>query len=227
MQEALAAATRSGQRRSRLLRRRAVGARLAAGGLLLAAVALGGLVLALWPGTGPLDDWGFRLVDEVPASGAGALRWVALIGSAPVVAGGAAAGAAWHLVRPARAWPSRAWPARAWPARAWPGALACVAVPLVTGALTQLVVKPLVGRHLGSGLSYPSGHAGGAAALAVVLVLSVAPRWRRLAGALGGLVALCVSAAVVRLGWHYPTDALAGLALAAGLGLLADAVLLW
>jgi membrane-associated phospholipid phosphatase len=101
--------------------------------------------------------------------------------------------------------------------------LAVVAVP-VAGGLTEHVLKPLVGRTLRGGLSYPSGHATSTFALAAVLaVLMLNPPGRALTPVLrviipAGAAALAcvVSTAVVGFGWHYFTDTLAGAAVGVG-----------
>ena len=78
-------------------------------------------------------------------------------------------------------------------------------------------LKPLLGRTIGDGFAYPSGHTGGATALGLVaalLVISLA-RPGRAAGI--GIVAasgvLCggvVGMAMVAIGAHYPTDVVGG-----------------
>lgn len=67
--------------------------------------------------------------------------------------------------------------------------------------------------------SFPSGHATGSAAFAVTVfyvVRRLSPRWQGLAGVLGLLFCLGVSASRLYLQVHYPSDILAGLALGAG-----------
>jgi len=78
------------------------------------------------------------------------------------------------------------------------------------------VVKPLVGRTLGGVLSYPSGSTVGAAALAAAGVLASPRRWRPWIAGPASAYALWVALAVVALRWHYPTEALAGLAFGVG-----------
>ena len=66
--------------------------------------------------------------------------------------------------------------------------------------------------------SFPSGHATGSMAffLAVYLVVAhLAPRWRVLAGLLGSVMVLGISASRLYLQVHYPSDILAGLSLGA------------
>ena len=66
--------------------------------------------------------------------------------------------------------------------------------------------------------SFPSGHATGSMAffLTVYLVVThLAPRWRVLAGVLGAVMILGISASRLYLQVHYPSDILAGLSLGA------------
>lgn len=113
---------------------------------------------------------------------------------------------------------------------------ALVAAP-AAGALAELVLKPLVHRaqHVNA-LLFPSGHATGAFALALTVVVLLLPHEHtRLLAALGRLivgvaalgVASVVAVAVVALGWHYVTDAVGGLVTAVvvvvGLAAVVDA----
>ncbi len=82
--------------------------------------------------------------------------------------------------------------------------------------LTELVGKPLVDRHMRQTLAFPSGHATDAGVVAALLLVLVF-RWagfRSLALGMpfGAAVPLLVSIAVVGLGRHYATDAVAGVA---------------
>lgn len=102
-------------------------------------------------------------------------------------------------------------------------ALACAAVVLLTNAVTQ-VLKPALaaprldalvqGREFVEQASWPSGHATAAMALALCAVLVAPVGVRRLAAVVGGLFAIAVSYSVVLLGWHLPSDALGGFAVA-------------
>jgi undecaprenyl-diphosphatase len=112
--------------------------------------------------------------------------------------------------------------------RRWRGAiLACLAVPAAV-AVTEVVLKPLVGRTIGGSPSFPSGHAtalfGLAATCAVLLTGPSRPRLPgtvRLLLVLGAvLAAAAVAAAVVALSYHYFTDTVAGTALGIGSVLL-------
>jgi membrane-associated phospholipid phosphatase len=69
----------------------------------------------------------------------------------------------------------------------------------------------LIGLHAPWEDAFPSGHTTAAAAIAVALVLVVAPRARPLAAALGAAFTLAVGISVVVIQWHYPSDVLGGL----------------
>ena len=103
--------------------------------------------------------------------------------------------------------------------------LACLVGPPMALVSCELMAKPLVDRHLGAGLSYPSGSTVGASALAAAAVLAVPGRWRPVAVVVGAAYALWMSAAVIALQWHYPTDAVAGVAWGVGVVLVADGAL--
>jgi len=103
-----------------------------------------------------------------------------------------------------------------------PRALACLVGPPAALVAAELVAKPLVGRTLGGSLSYPSGSTVGAAALACAVVVATPPAFRAVSLVAGSLYTLWMTLAVVAAGWHYPTDAFAGVALGVGTVLLAD-----
>jgi membrane-associated phospholipid phosphatase len=108
--------------------------------------------------------------------------------------------------------------------RRWRGAvLAAVSVAVASG-LTELVLKPLVGRIYDGFLSFPSGRATGAfsvAAVCAVLLFGPGRRHRRTAGRLilvilAVAVACAVAAAAVILRYHYLTDTIGGAAVGTG-----------
>jgi undecaprenyl-diphosphatase len=112
--------------------------------------------------------------------------------------------------------------------RRWRGAaLAGLAVPAAV-ALTEYVLKPLVGRTIRGYPSFPSGHATAMFALAAACaVLLAGPARPRLPGAVrmllvvgAALVAAAVATAMVARGYHYFTDTVAGTAVAIGMVLL-------
>jgi len=97
----------------------------------------------------------------------------------------------------------------------WAALLGIVA-PALAVTLVDVLAKPLVGRYRGTVLAFPSGHATVAAAAATV-VLVLLNRWYGWHRALCwlpvvALLPLAVGAGVVRLGWHYPTDVVGGVA---------------
>jgi membrane-associated phospholipid phosphatase len=123
--------------------------------------------------------------------------------------------------------------------------LACLAARRLNGAvltaasvaaslvLTELVLKPAVGRTLDGYRVYPSGHTGFAVTLAAVIaVLLVNPPRRQLrmalkiaVAAVAGLVGSAVGVAMVGLHAHYFTDAIGGAALGIGVVLTTALVL--
>ena len=113
-------------------------------------------------------------------------------------------------------------------------ALLALLGPATAEMLTEMVLKPLVGRRLDGGLAYPSGHTTAIFSVALVVVVALlgparGPSWPRVGG---GLVALGVAGAVgvslVVSGNHYPTDVVGGAGVATvvigGLALLIDRV---
>ena len=112
--------------------------------------------------------------------------------------------------------------------RRWRGAaLAGLAVPAAV-ALTEYVLKPLVGRTIRGYPCFPSGHATALFALAATCtVLLAGPARPRLPGVVrlllvlgAALIAAAVATAMVALGYHYFTDTVAGTAVAIGMVLL-------
>jgi membrane-associated phospholipid phosphatase len=113
------------------------------------------------------------------------------------------------------------------------GVVICALGPATAAALTLWVAKPLYGRRLPWHTDvYPSGHATGAAAVAVVaLVLAYRYGGRRTALAAAPIalfVPLVVAVGVIVRVYHYATDAIGGLAIGAATAivvvLVADAV---
>jgi len=104
----------------------------------------------------------------------------------------------------------------------WVGLM--VAAPLAEGALKWVVGRP---RPEGVSLGFPSGHATAAAAFfgaVIYLAAPLPPRARWLLRALAVAVVALVALARVMLRAHWPSDALAGVAL--GLALASAAALL-
>ena len=120
--------------------------------------------------------------------------------------------------------------------RRWRGAaLAGLAVPGAV-ALTEYVLKPLVGRTILSGYDcFPSGHTTALVALAgTCAVLLAGPVRPRLPGAVrlllilgAALIAAGVAASMVARGYHYFTDTVAGTAVGIGVVLLTALLIDW
>jgi len=170
---------------------------------LLAVVLVIGVRVAHTAGPLHVDRLGARVVDtpQIPHARR-VFRGLVWLGSPEFVAGAVAALGAWRLAR-----------------RDVLGAATAVVAPLLAIALTEVVAKPLIGRHLssiGNAFAFPSGHVTGAAALAAVLVALAVRAWGRRAAWLAlpvVLLPLGVSAGVVRAGFHYATDAVGGIAM--------------
>lgn len=190
-------------------RRRPVASALALAGLAVLFVVLTALVWRTGAEVG-LDRTLSRLTTTGPATRlvtgdqlAGRLEEAVDLGSAPIVVALSAI-----LAVAALAWGDPR------------GAVLALAGPGLTGALTQYVLKPLVTpAGMGGDRAFPSGHAGGAASVALVAVVLVHRRWGRvpalLLAGVAPLPVLAVGHALVRLGYHYPTDVVGGLLLAA------------
>lgn len=95
-------------------------------------------------------------------------------------------------------------------------AVLAIVGPGITGVLTT-GLKPVLGRTIGDGFAYPSGHTGGATALGLVAALLVVGLLVAKRGASLTIVAasgvLCggvVGGAMVAIGAHYPTDVVGG-----------------
>jgi len=107
--------------------------------------------------------------------------------------------------------------------------LALVAATSVSGELLKVLLAhprfPAIFNYPVGPQALPSGHATAAMSMALAGVL-VAPRRARWAAALiGSGLALAVGASVVAVGWHYPSDVLAGYLLATGWALTIAAAL--
>ncbi len=68
--------------------------------------------------------------------------------------------------------------------------------------------------------AFPSGHATASMALALALMIVVAPRLRPAALIVGSALALAVSFSVISMGWHFPSDVIGGFLLATGWALV-------
>ena len=168
--------------------------------LVVAVVAVGALY-ARRSVAGPFDRW---VLGMVPSVGGGWFSPVTWLRFPPVTVVGSLVAAA-AVFRRDR-----------------PRAVACLIGPTLALVTCELVVKPAVGRTLGGVYSYPSGSTAGVAALSTVAVLATVARWRGATVVVASLVSLWMWTAVVFLHWHYPTDALAGLAYGVGVVLVTD-----
>jgi membrane-associated phospholipid phosphatase len=172
----------------------------------LAAAAVAGLAFVHRPWPNRLDVWGYAVLPADPAS-----HWahdLVAAGSLVALIGGVAAVFAVAILRD------------------WVRAVACATAPVLAVLIVQDLAKPLVGRHLGitGSASYPSGTVAAVAALMTAAVLVTPKVARPLVAMAGAAVTAGVCAAVVVLRWHYPTDALGGVAVGVGAVLVLDAL---
>ncbi len=89
----------------------------------------------------------------------------------------------------------------------------CSAV--TTGILKQVAADPrtcdcVADTQIGPG-AWPSGHTTMAMALILSAIIVTPARWRPTAAVIGGAVAIAFTYALMVMGWHYPTEVLAGL----------------
>ncbi len=103
-----------------------------------------------------------------------------------------------------------------------PRAAVAVAVVLALAPFSAELLKPLLAHkhdHVGGAVigaaSWPSGHSTAAMALVLCAVLVAPARLRGAVALLGALFVLAVSAALLVLAWHMPSDVLGGILLAA------------
>jgi membrane-associated phospholipid phosphatase len=105
-------------------------------------------------------------------------------------------------------------------------ALAAVLVVAGANLTTQLLkfvlahprVKVAIGANPLEPNTFPSGHTTAIASIAVAYAFVVPDRLRGLTLAVGALLVLAVGSSVVRIGWHFPSDVLGGVLVAAGWG---------
>ena len=193
------------------------GARLPAA-ILVAACAGTTALLGIWLGHGAHTDPVDTAVDSgVRASLAGHRKLLELLarpGDLPAIAGITAILVLACLLR-----------------RRYRGAaLLALSVP-AAAVITERLLKPLVGRTALGFLSFPSGHATGTFALATAITVLLAgtpalSRPVRLAAVvIAFAIASAAAAAMIALGFHYFTDAVAGAAVGTGTVLTAALLL--
>jgi len=172
----------------------------------LAAAAVAGLAFVHRPWPNRLDVWGYTVLP-----GDTGARWahdLVALGSLPALIVGVSVVFTLGVLRD------------------WVRGLACALAPVLAVLIVQDLAKPLVGRHLGitGAASYPSGTVAAVAALATAATLVVPPLVRPVLGVLGAVATAGVCGAVIVLRWHFPTDALGGVAVGVGAVLTLDAV---
>jgi membrane-associated phospholipid phosphatase len=201
------ASTRGHIRDSRAATRAACLTELGVGGLFLGIATLAGLVFVHHPWPNRLDIWGDRILPADLSS-----HWAhgfVTLGSMTVLIAGAILVFFIGVLRD------------------WVRAIACMTAPVIAVVIVQEIAKPLVDRQnaLTGALSYPSGTVAAVAALATALTLVVPAKTRFPVAVLGLFATVGTAAAVIVLRWHYPTDALGGVAVGVGSVLVIDALL--
>lgn len=177
------------------------------GVLLLGVATLAGLAFVHHPWPNRLDIWGDRIL-PADLSSHGAHGFVSLGSMTFLIAG-----AILVLCIGVR--------------RDWVRAVACATAPVIAVLIVQEIAKPLVDRQyaLTGAPSYPSGTVAAVAALATAFTLVVPTKVRFPVAVLGLLAMVGTAASVIVLRWHYPTDALGGVAVGVGSVLVVDALL--
>ncbi len=103
------------------------------------------------------------------------------------------------------------------------GALAVAAILMIPNLLTQLLKSALAEDRVAGvahgvvrvePVSWPSGHSTAAMVLVLCAVIAAPAGARRLVAVIGAVFAIAVAYSVVLLGWHFPSDALGGFAVA-------------
>lgn len=106
------------------------------------------------------------------------------------------------------------------------GALAALAVVAGANLTTQLFkaalahprLQALLGAEQIAANSFPSGHTTAVASLALAWLFVVPREWRGAVALCGALAVLAVGCSVMALSWHYPSDVLGGILVAAAWG---------
>jgi membrane-associated phospholipid phosphatase len=172
---------------------------------LLAVAAVAGLLLAHRPGPNRVDATGFFYLPADP--GSILAKELVKLGSLPVLVIGVA------MVFMVAVFRDRA------------RAVACAVAPIVAVLVVEHVAKPMVGRQIGPGLfTYPSGTVTVTAAIAAAVFLVTPRLFRPLAAVVGVIAIVGVSAGVLVLRWHYPTDVVGGFCVGVGSVFFIDAL---
>lgn len=100
-----------------------------------------------------------------------------------------------------------------------------VTTELLKVALAHPRYQPVLNPEEVGYAAFPSGHATAAASIALAYLLVVPARWRAATALLGAGFVFAVGCSVVVLDWHFPSDVLGGLLVAAGWGFAALAAL--
>jgi membrane-associated phospholipid phosphatase len=105
-------------------------------------------------------------------------------------------------------------------------ALAALAVVAGANLTTQLFkvalahprIEAMLGLEQIAANSFPSGHTTAVASLAVAYLFVVPREWRAAVALCGALAVIAVGCSVMALSWHYPSDVLGGILVAAAWG---------
>jgi membrane-associated phospholipid phosphatase len=89
---------------------------------------------------------------------------------------------------------------------------------LAKAALAHPRVQALLGTEQIAANSFPSGHTTAVASIAVAYLFVVPREWRGTVALCGTLAVAAVGGSVMALSWHYPSDVLGGILVAAAWG---------
>jgi membrane-associated phospholipid phosphatase len=92
---------------------------------------------------------------------------------------------------------------------------------LFKAALAHPRFQVLLGAEQVAVNSFPSGHTTAVASIAIAFAFVVPREWRAAVALVGAGLVFAVGCAVMALDWHYPSDVLGGILVAAGWGLAA------
>jgi len=99
-----------------------------------------------------------------------------------------------------------------------------VATQVLKLALAHPRFHPLLAGHQVDAAAFPSGHATAAMSIALAAVVVSPPALRLTVAPLAAVYALAVSTSILILGWHFPSDVLGGLLVAASFAFAAVAL---